>query len=345
MDALSNLDVEIVVIEGDEPEKVFLRDSLIEEFSKKIDGASRDRSAGDELAVETFEGEEALERGLNAVATPSLIGASRVVLVKTASLSKAAIDRLSRARTQTHEHGADSASTTRALLVIELERKVPPAQRKALADAGIAVKTAKEPSLRELSEVLTLEARRKGIELSAEAATYLIGSVGSDRGALRAALAQLEDWVLGSSSAEGKLRREAVEKLFEPHRHDPPWVVIAAIEKGKADEALMSVRGLLEGGYHPLQVLSLIYTSLRRAAYLAGSWERHRELLASMNVPPAAKSRISSLAKRLGPVGAHRVIAEIAEAELEMKGSSGLDPVSVLERLVVRLCELCRDAT
>ncbi|MER3521720.1 MAG: hypothetical protein C4317_05855, partial [Acidimicrobiia bacterium] len=102
----------------------------------------------------------------------------------------------------------------------------------------------------------------------------------------------------------------------------------------------MSLEGFLDGGYHPLQVLAMLYTSCRRIAYLALAPVTHKELLASMKLPPSVRSRISSLARRLGASGSKKLLVTLAQAELDMKGDSGLDPRIVLEKLVVEVCEL-----
>lgn len=133
-----------------------------------------------------------------------------------------------------------------------------------------------------------------------------------------------------------------VQAIFEPARHDPPWVLMSAIERGDAADAISSLEGFLDGGYHPLQVLAMLYTSCRRIAYLASAEGAHKEILASLNLAPGAKARISKLARRLGPARARLLVQRIADADLDLKGRSGLDSRAVIEKLVIGLCEICR---
>lgn len=323
----------VVVAEGDgEGGRTQAVEAALEGFVRAYGSTSLS-----EIFVERFEGVEELEAALRAASTPSLTGEPKAVVLKCGSIAAAEAEEVCgwlEKATATPEWAAD------ALLLLGCERALSPKARKRLEECGTKFVAPERPSHRDLPDFVCRLAREAGLNLASDAAAFLGSAVGSDTFALRSAVAQLADAYPPQDSA-ARIGLKEVQALFDPARHDPPWVLISAIERGDTAEALLSLKGFLDGRYHPLQVLAIVYTSCRRIAYLASAEGAHRELLASMKLPPAAKGRISKLSRRLGPDKARRLVLEIARAELDMKGRSGLDAETIVERLIVTLCEIC----
>lgn len=295
-----------------------------------------------EPLVQIFEGEAAVERALAAAATKSLIGGARIAVAKTDALGAQSIERILRALAPRTTAMSGAAADERALIVLEVERRLSPQAKKRLAEAGVQLITAKEPTTGDIVQRLVELAERSGLQLDADAAAYVASMSGPDVVSLEGVLAQLRDAMGIDNGQHSRVKLADVEALFEPVRRDPPWVLAAAIEKGDARAALMTLEGLLDSGMHPLQVLASLYTSFRRVAYIACSTERHKELLASMQLPATVKARISKFARRLGRDKALAIVARLAEAELDLKGRSAAEQALILESAVVELCTAVR---
>jgi DNA polymerase III delta subunit len=324
----------VVALGEDEGTRALAVEAALEEFaaSHRVSGPG-----ASDLLVERIEANDEFEPAFREASTPPLTGEPKAVVVERRSIAISDAEKICKwlkRASVTHE-GAPPV-----LLVFSCERVPSGKARSLLEDCGVSLRSHERPSHQDLPEFVSQLARKEGLNLAPDAAAALGSAVGSDVSAIRSAIAQLLD-AYSSAGSTSRIGLAEVEALFEPARHDPPWVLISAIERGDAGEALLSLKGFFDGGYHPLQVLAILYTSCRRIAYVASSDAAHKEILASMKLPPGAKARISKLARRLGPEKARRLVTEIAGAELDAKGRSGLDARTVAEKLVVTLCEIC----
>lgn len=326
----------VVVIEGDDhASRVAATEEALEEYARAC-GKNQTTDDKIELLVERFEGSESLDIALSAASTPSITGQPRAIVVQCKAIDVADVERI--ARWLSGEGYTEPPLEALAIVVIGCERVPSQEARRLMQESGVRLKKAVRPSYSDLPRLVAQLAQGAGLDLAPDAAAFLGSVVGGDIPALKGALAQLAD-AYQSGDAKHRLGVAEIQRIFNPARHDPPWVLIQAVERGDVATALMSLEGFLDGDYHPLQVLSMLYTSCRRIAYLAMAPALHKELLASMKLPPSAKSRISALARRLGPSGSIQMLEALALAELDMKGRSGHDPRLILEKLVVSLCE------
>jgi len=327
----------VIVVEGeDESTRVTAVRELLASFTASFEGKIVS-STSNELLVEKFEGSELLLSALRAAATPSLTGQPRAIVVQCRTLDVTDAQRVF--EWISGAEVAERVPSPPAVVVICCERAPSQRARRILEAAGARIESVERLSYTDLPRFVIELAREAGLSLASDAAAYLAAVAGGDVNALKSAVAQLAD-AYPSGESKNRLGLSDLERIFDPARHDPPWVLIQAVERGDVSTALMSLEGFLDGGYHPLQVLAMLYTSCRRIAYLALAPVTHKELLASMKLPPSVRSRISSLARRLGASGSKKLLVTLAQAELDMKGDSGLDPRIVLEKLVVEVCEL-----
>ncbi len=122
-----------------------------------------------------------------------------------------------------------------------------------------------------------------------------------------------------------------------------PWDLTDAIDAGRTAPALEVLHRMLSAGEsHPLVVLSTLHKHYRQMLRLDGagvtSPEQAAEVLGSRSVYPAKKALAQS--NRLGSAGIARAVQLLAEADLDLRGTTGLSGALVVEVLVARLSRL-----
>ena len=122
-----------------------------------------------------------------------------------------------------------------------------------------------------------------------------------------------------------------------------PWDLTDAIDAGDTSAALTALGPLLgPGGSHPLVVLSILHRHYQAMLRLDGagvtSGEQAATLLGMRSAFPARKALEQG--RRLGPARLGRAVTLLADADLDVRGRSGLPDATVLEVLVGRLSRL-----
>ncbi len=177
---------------------------------------------------------------------------------------------------------------------------------------------------------------RYGKRLDADAAGWLVELVGGEMGLLDQEIAKLAVYV-GDAKA---ITREDVDLLVGRSRAAETFKIFDAIGGGRPAEALAILGRLFEQGEEPLQVLGAFSWQLRRLAQVSRHVGRGKSLAAALEeagVPPFARAGVERQLRHLGRRRLDRLYDWLLEADLGMKGFSGLPPRVLLERLVVRL--------
>jgi DNA polymerase III subunit delta len=125
-----------------------------------------------------------------------------------------------------------------------------------------------------------------------------------------------------------------------------PWDLTDAIDRADTDAALSALHRLVEGGErHPLVVLAVLHrhvsAMLRLDGVVVASEAQAAALLgisSGRSTYPAKKALAG--ARRIGPDGVARAVQLLAQADVDLRGVSGLPPDLVLDVLVARLCRL-----
>lgn len=138
-------------------------------------------------------------------------------------------------------------------------------------------------------------------------------------------------------------RLEEVEPLLGEAGGIPPWDLTDAIDRGDAGKAIELLHRMVHGGSrHPLQVMAILHGHFGKMAKLDGSGANNQdaaaEVLGIRSGFPAKKALEGS--QRLGSDGVRRAIGLLADADLDLRGRTGLDEVVVAEVLVARLARL-----
>jgi DNA polymerase-3 subunit delta len=182
--------------------------------------------------------------------------------------------------------------------------------------------------------------REAPVKLEPQAAQLLGQHVGEDLGRVEGLLSAL-------SSAYGLGARISVQDL-EPYLGEAGTVaryeLTDAIDKGDAGRALNTLHRMLEaGGLVAVQVLATLHGHYANMLALDGSLvsgEREAAEILGMSPYPAKKALDQS--RRLGSARIAAAIGLLADADLDVKGASGLPPELVVEILVARLSRQTR---
>lgn len=173
--------------------------------------------------------------------------------------------------------------------------------------------------------------------LSAPAAQLLVDLVGSEMGQLDQELDKLAVYV-GSAK---RIDVNDVDALVGRSRGADTFKIFNAIGSGRADEALGILDQLLDQGDEPLAILGAFSWQLRRLAQAARLCQQQGLSLSSaldrVGVTEWAAKGCEMQLRHIGPRRAGQLYDWLLETDLGMKGSSGLPPRLLLERLIVRL--------
>ncbi len=177
------------------------------------------------------------------------------------------------------------------------------------------------------------------LHLDASARESLEDRVGEDFSRLEGLLT-----ILATTYDAGKtLSRQDIEPFMGEAGAVPSWDLTDAIDAGNAALALENLHRLsYAGALHPLAILTIIYRHYEGAFRLDGASLSSGEQAAQII---GTKSRFLGekalrLSRQLGNDGLSRAIMLIAEADLDLRGNTALQPMTVLEILVGRLSRL-----
>jgi len=185
---------------------------------------------------------------------------------------------------------------------------------------------------------------RSSVKLDRDAAALLEAHLGEDLGRLSALLGVLE----AAYGRGARLGPEEVEPYLGQAGAVPPWDLTDAIDRGDTERALALLHRLSEaGGRHPLVLLAILHRHFSNILRVQSPSITTEAAAAAALGLPAGKSTFPAKkaldrARLLGPRGAGDAILALADAELALKGKTGLEPIWVLEVLVARLCRLSR---
>ena len=270
---------------------------------------------------------------IDACTTPPFLVERRVVVVREAGQLVAADAK------RLVSYLEDPLPTT-ALVLVGGGGTVPQALTKAIGARGELVETAVGTG-RARSQWLADHLSGGPVRLDGAATALLSAHLGGDMGRLEGLLQTL-------ASAYGPGSTVSMDDL-EPFLGEAgslaPWDLTDAVDAGETAKALSVLhRMLVAGDSHPLVVMTILHRHYRQILRLDGagvtSADEAATLLGLRSSFPAKKALAQ--ATRLGSVRVARAIRLLAEADLDLRGSTALAGEAVLEVLVARLSRLGR---
>jgi DNA polymerase-3 subunit delta len=309
-----------VLVRGDDPSLIAqaVRDVVAELVA--------DRDAAMVVEEHTDQSSEAADARVivDALSTPPFLTDRRVVVVRDAG-------RISTAEAARIAQALKDPVPGVVLVVAAGGGTIPPVLTKAV-DTKVGFGRAR-------SQWLAGRLRDSLVKLDADAATKLSEHMGEDLGRL--------DGLLGSlASAYGESATVTAAQL-EPFLGTAggvaPWDLTDALDSGDAPAALRALERLtMASGSVPLVVLATLHrhygSMLRLDGLAATSASEAAEILEARSEFVAKKALEQS--RRLGSEKIGRAIMLIAEADLDLRGRTGLTDAAVLQVLVARLSRL-----
>lgn len=177
------------------------------------------------------------------------------------------------------------------------------------------------------------------VRLSPRARRLIVERLGDDLSRLGGILTVL-DATFGDASVDA----DEVEPYLGDAGSVPPWDLTDAIDRGDVAGAVVNLQRLLgNGARHPLQVMVTLQTHVERMLRLDGAGVRDEKAAAELlgikgSAFPAKKAM--QQASKLGSAKIARATVLVAAADLDLRGRTAQDPVTVLETLVARLAAL-----
>lgn len=174
-------------------------------------------------------------------------------------------------------------------------------------------------------------------ELNRDAAALLIELIGDDLGFLDQELSKLSSFV-GQGHA---ITAEVVRGMVGGWRTETTWAMTDAVREGDLATALHDLQELIYHGEAPQKLMGGVHFVFRKAA-LATDLARSRPLEAALReagVFPQAIGPTAAYLRRLGRPKAERLIHQLLQADLGMKGSNRLPERVQMEQLLIRLAK------
>ncbi len=287
------------------------------------------------VVVEEFGpgGTEDLDAGVvvDALATPPLLADRRVVVVRDAG-------RLAAADAPRLVAALEQAGSDVFMVLVGGGGTVPAELVRTVGRIGVVVDTSVGTG-RARTQWVADRLRAAPVRLDARASARLQEHLGGDLRRVGGILDTLES-VYGPGST---VDEEQLEPFLGGVGSVPPWALTDAIDGGDTEEALVTLERLMgPGESHPLVVLAVIHrhfaTMLRLDGMPATSAEDAAALIGARSVYPVKKAM--ERGARLGSARLGRAITLIAEADLDLRGRTGLPGDTVLQVLVARLARL-----
>jgi len=221
--------------------------------------------------------------------------------------------------------------------------RVPAALDKAIKAYAQVVGPASEST----SEVLQHQLRDAHLKLEPAAAKQVAAHRGDDAGRVP----ELVDLLHSTYGDDAALSLDDVEQYLGELGTAGRFDLTNAIDRGDVGSALETLHRMLTSTsasqpkpLHPMQIMaSLVYQYLRLLRLDDPNVVTKEHAAAALGMKTAGGARFPlESAKRLGTDGLREAVDLLAQAELDLRGASGLDDQVVIEVLVARLAALSR---
>lgn len=308
----------VTIVVGDE-------ELLVSRAVSAVIRAARARTPG--IEVVELEG-GALQAGdLIEVFSPSLFGDERVVVLRSAhDLSKEmAGEILSYAADPVpeiclialHAGGAKSKSLIASLVAAGARR----------------VEAAKLTKASERRDLVRMELRADGRQISEDAVTSLIDAIGNDLRELCSAASQL------LSDTEGPIDAAVVGRYHRGRAELSGFAIADKAVEGDLAAALELVRWGQSTGLAPVLVTSALASTLRSVALVASAGRQPAHQLAgALGMPPWKVEKTQRQARGWGPEGLSTALRAVATADGDVKGGAS-DAGYAVERALLAVVQ------
>jgi DNA polymerase-3 subunit delta len=223
--------------------------------------------------------------------------------------------------------------------------RTPSALDKAIkaADAHVVA-----PEAEKTGDVITLEARGQHVKLTAAAKERIASHFGDDAGRVP----EFIDLLHGAYGDGATLDLTDVEPYLGEVGTVPRYELTGAIDQGDTGSALLVLHRLLHASsavetkpLHPMQIMATLVSHYQRMLMLDDPQIRTPDqAMAALGgrVKAYPARRALEQAQRLGTEGLREALGYLAQAELDLRGATGVPETTIIEVLVARLAALSR---
>lgn len=320
----------VVLVDGDDP--TLVSEALAKAVDELVGGGDR------ELMVEDYREEGVdLAAVADSCATPPFLAERRVVILRDAGrfLTEEVAPLLA--------YLEDPLPST-ALVLGAGEGQIAPKLLAAVKAKGHVVST--KVTQRESADWIRSRLRSAPVKLDAEAEQVVRKHFGEDVSRVGSLLE-----ILAAAYGEGaRVGAADLEPYLGEAGSVAPWDFTDAIDAGRTEDALAYLHRLMGAGdRHPLQVLAVLHRHVQ--SLLRVDDPSIRSEAQAAEVMGIAKGRSTfpakkalAAAQRWGSAGIAEAVGLLAQADIELKGATGLPAEAVLEVLVARLCFRARSS-
>lgn len=225
--------------------------------------------------------------------------------------------------------------------------RVPSALDKACKASAAVLGTTKDLTGKETAELLATCAKAARLRLSSDASTLILTHLGADAGRVP----ELVELLLATYGANATLDAGAVEAYLGDLGTVDRFALTNAIDRGDLATALEVLHRMVAATsasqakpLHPMQVMASLVFHYQRMLKLDDPMITTSEQAAAalgMKNPYGARFPLEA-ARKLGSDGLREALGLLAQAELDLRGQSGLDERTAIDVLVARLAALSR---
>ncbi|HUR50239.1 MAG TPA: DNA polymerase III subunit delta [Acidimicrobiales bacterium] len=300
-------------------------------LSQGLSSLLNELAGNDPLGIEHLPPEADLAVALEALSTPSLLGDRRVVVVREAGrFDAAAVEPLL-------EYLGEPSEGSVLVLIAgggQTNRRLLDAVRK----RGHILETAVPQKSKEKTQWIADQIAAGPVRLVPGATRKLVAHLGEDLGRLETLLAGL-----AAAYGEGAtIGEDELDPFLGEAGGVAPWDLTDAIDRGDTAGAVGALHRMLDGGQrHPMAVLSTLSRHVLALVRLDGAGARSdAEAAALIGTAPFPARKALAQSRKLGSDAISRAVRLVAQADLDLRGTSEWPSVLVLEVLVARLSRL-----
>jgi DNA polymerase III subunit delta len=169
---------------------------------------------------------------------------------------------------------------------------------------------------------LRQEARARGINLSAAAASRMVDVIGADLSRLALSLDQLALY-----AGDRAIEVDHVDDLIAQTRERTVFELTDAIGLGDRPRALTALAALFDQRQSAIGVVMMLARHVRQLAMAHASIQQRQpkaELARSLGVPPFIVDKIVAQARRMSAASLDRALSRLAETDYALKGGRPL---------------------
>jgi|tagenome__1003787_1003787.scaffolds.fasta_scaffold20913055_3 DNA polymerase-3 subunit delta len=225
--------------------------------------------------------------------------------------------------------------------------RVPAALDKACKASGTVIGSTKELTAEGTATLLASEAKDAGVKLTADASALIAARLGSDAGRVP----ELVDLLRSTYGDNTTLDADAVQAYLGDVGTAERFALTNAIDKGELGAALEILHRMATATsasqpkpLHPMQIMaSLVFHYQRLLKLDDPTITTNEQAATALGMKSAYGARFPlEAARRLGSDGLREALGLLAQAELDLRGQSGLDERTAIDVLVARLAALSR---